>query len=68
MGLRPTKQLVGAFGVIALATVASVYLHPVAHLLQTKPFPALGWVVLLVVIIATTIWSEPLKRGSPKGH
>jgi Ca2+-transporting ATPase len=68
VGLRPTKQLVGAFGVIALATVASVYLHPVAHLLQTKPFPALGWVVLLVVIIATTIWSEPLKRGSPKGH
>ena len=68
VGLRPTKQLIGAFGVIALATVGSVYLHPLAHLLQAEPFPASGWVVLFVVIIATTIWSEPLKRRSTKGH
>ena len=68
VGLRPTVQLAGAFGVIALAAVGSVYLHPLATLLQAEPFPASGWVVLFVVIIATTIWSEPLKRRSPKGH
>jgi hypothetical protein len=60
--------LIGAFGVIALATLGSVYVHPLAKLLQSEPFPASGWVVLFVVIIVTTIWSEPLKRRSPKGH
>lgn len=62
-GLRPTRQLVGALVVIVGITLASVYLHPLAHLLQMRPFPMAGWIAMLGVIAVTTLWSEPLKRA-----
>jgi Ca2+-transporting ATPase len=62
-GLRLTRQLVGALVVIVGITVASVYLHPLAHLLQMRPFPVGGWIAMLAVIAVTTLWSEPVKHG-----
>lgn len=62
-GLRLTRELIGALGVIVGITVASVYFHPLAHLLKMQAFPAAGWIVMLAVIAVTTLWSEPLKRG-----
>ena len=61
-GIRPTRQLVGALTVIAAITVSSVYVHPLAHLLQMQPFPLGGWLAMMAVIATTTLWSEPLKR------
>ena len=61
-GLRPTRQLAGALLVIVGVTVASVYVGPFARLLQMEPFPAVGWLVMLGVIVVSTLWSEPLKR------
>ena len=62
-GVRATRELVGALVVIFGVTVASVYLRPFARLLQMAPFPAVGWLVMIVVIAVTTLWSEPLKHG-----
>jgi hypothetical protein len=37
---------------------------PLAGLLKVTPFPPVGWLVAGAVAVATTIWSEPLKRRS----
>ncbi|HEU5085239.1 MAG TPA: cation-transporting P-type ATPase [Acidimicrobiales bacterium] len=58
---RPwTTTLTVVNAVIVLATVAVVYVPPLAELLHLEPFPAAWWAVVLAVA-ASTAWSEPLK-------
>ena len=47
--------------VIVVATVAVVYVPPLAELLHLEPFPGPWWAVVLGVA-ASTAWSEPLKE------
>ena len=59
---RPwTTTLVAVVAVLAAATVAVVYLPPLAGLLHLEPFPAAWWAGVAGVAVATA-WSEPLKR------
>jgi Ca2+-transporting ATPase len=59
---RPwTRTLTVIIATIAAATLAVIYLPPLASLLHLEPFPAAWWSVV-VVIAGTTAWSEPLKR------
>jgi Ca2+-transporting ATPase len=62
---RPwTVTLVVVVAAITIATVGVVYVAPLARLLHLEPFPAPWWTVVLAVV-GTTAWSEPLKRRRP---
>ena len=62
---RPwTRTLVVVLAVLAVVAVAAVAFPPLAGLLKVTPFPPVGWLVAGAVAVATTIWSEPLKRRS----
>ncbi len=59
---RPwTRTLAVVIAAIAAATVAVVYVPPLAALLHLEPFPAPWWLVA-VGVAAGTAWSEPFKR------
>jgi hypothetical protein len=59
---RPwTPTLAVVIAVIAAATLAVIYLPPLAALLHLEPFPA-GWWALAGAVAASTAWSEPLKQ------
>ena len=60
-GRRWTRTLTVVVAVIAAATIAVVYVPPVASLLHLEPFPV-GWWLLTAAIAASAMWSEPLKR------
>ena len=62
-GPRPSPS---SSSVIVAATVAVVYVPPLADLLHLEPFPAAWWTVV-VAVAASTAWSEPLKRQLPAG-
>jgi Ca2+-transporting ATPase len=60
---RPwTSTLTAVLAVLAVATVACVYVGPLATLLHLAPFPPEWWLAV-VVAAATSMWSEPFKRG-----
>ena len=58
---RPwTTMLTVITALIAAATIAVVHVPPLAALLHLEPFPAEWWGAV-VVVAASTAWSEPLK-------
>ena len=57
-----TPTLLWVLAVLVAVTVAVVHVPPLADLLQLAPFPLPAWGVVLIVAMATTLWSEPLKR------
>jgi Ca2+-transporting ATPase len=58
---RPwTTTLVVVLAVLAIATVAVVYVPPLAALLHLQPFPAPGWAVV-VGVAAVAACSDPFK-------
>ena len=66
-----TRTLMVVVAVISAATVAVVYVPPLAALLHLEPFPAAWWALVGAVAVSTA-WSEPLKqrggrtdRGTP---
>lgn len=61
--LPVTRTLVGAVFAIVVVTIAAVYLHPLAALLQLAPFSLGIWFAVVAAAAAATLWSEPLKRG-----
>ncbi|HSP03382.1 MAG TPA: cation-transporting P-type ATPase [Acidimicrobiales bacterium] len=64
---RPwTRTLTVVVAVIAVTTVAVVYVPALAALLHLEPFPAVWW-TLAVAVAASTTWSEPFKRRAPGG-
>ena len=66
MAQRPTgtRTLGIVLAVQAVVALAAVAFPPLAGLLKVTPFPPVGWLVAGAVAVATTIWSEPLKRRS----
>jgi Ca2+-transporting ATPase len=60
--LSPTRELLGAFVAIALTVGAVLFVAPIAKIVQLQPFPAIGWLWIVAVVSAATLWSEPLKR------
>ena len=56
-----TLTLDVVIAVVAAATVAVVYVPPLAELLHLEPFPATWWAAV-VAVAASAAWSEPLKR------
>jgi Ca2+-transporting ATPase len=56
-----TRTLVAVVAVLAVTSVAVVYVPPLADLLHLAPFPP-GWWAVVVSAAATTCWSEPWKR------
>jgi Ca2+-transporting ATPase len=59
---RPwTVTLTVVLAVLVVAPVAVVYLPPLAALLHLQPFPTQWWAAV-VVVAASTAWSEPFKR------
>lgn len=62
---RPwTRTLDVVLAVLGVVAVAAVAFPPLAGLLKVAPFPPVGWLVAGAVAVATTVWSEPLKRRS----
>jgi hypothetical protein len=62
---RPWTRTLGiVLAVLAVVALAAVAFPPLAGLLKVTPFPPVGWLVAGAVAVATTIWSEPLKRRS----
>jgi Ca2+-transporting ATPase len=62
---RPwTATLTTVVAVLAIATIAVVYVPPLADLLHLEPFPAPWWAAVAGVA-ATTAWSEPFKQRAP---
>jgi Ca2+-transporting ATPase len=59
-----TATLTVVIAVIVVATVAVVYLPPLADLLHLEPFPAPWWTIVVAVAVSTA-WSEFLKRDHP---
>jgi Ca2+-transporting ATPase len=60
---RPwTATLTTVVAVIAVTTLAAVYLPPLADLLHLAPFPPAAWAAVLAGAAMATGWSEPLKR------
>jgi P-type Ca2+ transporter type 2C len=64
-GIRPTKTLGVAIAAVIATILAMVYVPPLAALLALKPFAPAGWLVVIAVSAATTLWSEPFKRQLP---
>ncbi|HET9609026.1 MAG TPA: cation-translocating P-type ATPase [Acidimicrobiales bacterium] len=62
---RPWTRTLGVvLAVLGVVAVAAVAFPPLAGLLKVAPFPPVGWLVAGAVAVATTVWSEPLKRRS----
>jgi Ca2+-transporting ATPase len=60
---RPwTRTLTVVIAFLAVITVATVEVQPLAELLQQAAFPRVWWLVVVAVAVLTTSWSEPLKR------
>lgn len=55
------RTLAIVIALIAAATLAVVYVPPLAALLHLEPFPAAWW-LLAGAVAASTAWSEPLKH------
>jgi Ca2+-transporting ATPase len=61
---RPwTRTLTAVTVVLVGATLAVVYVPPLARLLHLQPFPPPAWVVVLGVAMSTA-WTEPFKHGA----
>ena len=61
-----TRTLSAVMAIIAVTTVAVVYLGPLADLLHLSPFPVAGWLAV-GASAASTLWSEPLKHPDRGG-
>jgi Ca2+-transporting ATPase len=55
-----TRTLVAVVAVISAATLAVVYVEPLADILHLAPF-AVPWWAVVVLVAATSLWTEPLK-------
>jgi Ca2+-transporting ATPase len=66
-GLRATRTFVGAVIVIVATTLATVYIAPLADLLQLSPFPPAAWLAVIAIATITIVWSEPFKRPPKPG-
>jgi len=60
--LAPTRELLGAFLAIGITVGAILFIPPIARIVQLHSFPASGWLWIMLVAAASTLWSEPLKR------
>jgi len=56
-----TRAVVVVISVLTAATLACVYVPPLARMLHLQAFPAQWWLVV-VVAASTTAWTEPFKR------
>lgn len=59
--LRWTRPLIVVIAMLVGATLACVYIGPLAELLHLAPFPALWWLVVIAAA-STSLWLEPFKR------
>jgi P-type Ca2+ transporter type 2C len=57
---RPTRVFVAVVAVFTMVMVATVEVHPLAHVLELSAFPAAGWLLAVVIAAAATMWSHAL--------
>lgn len=61
---RWTRTVLVVIAVLVIVTVACVYVGPLAGLLHLEPFPAAGWLVVVLAASAAS-WLERLKHRRP---
>lgn len=65
-GPPPTRTLITVLAIFVATIVCTVYVAPLARLLQVAPPAPLAWLSLLGLAAAATLWSEPVKARFPR--